>query len=80
MAAMVKKVIINGKLLSQKITGFQRYARETLNRLDSLVENLDIELAIAEDAKDIPNLKNIKKKYYQGKHLFFGNRLSYQFI
>ena len=67
MAAMVKKVIINGKFLSQKITGVQRYARETLNRLDSLVENLDIELAIAEDAKDIPNLKNIKKKILSEK-------------
>ena len=75
MAAMVKKVIINGKFLSQKITGVQRYARETLNRLDSLVENLDIELAIAEDAKDIPNLKNIKKKILSGKASVFWEQI-----
>ena len=72
---MVKKVIINGKFLSQKITGVQRYARETLNRLDSLVENLDIELAIAEDAKDIPNLKNIKKKILSGKASVFWEQI-----
>ena len=62
LAGMVKKIIINGKFLSQKITGVQRYAREVLNRLDPLVYNLNIEIVMAEDAKDVPEFKNIAKK------------------
>ena len=72
---MVKKIIINGKFLSQKITGVQRYAREVLNRLDPLVSNLNIEIVMAEDAKDIPDFKNIAKKVLSGKASVFWEQI-----
>ena len=75
MASMVKKIIINGKFLSQKITGVQRYAREVLNRLDPLVSNLNIEIVMAEDAKDIPDFKNIAKKVLSGKASVFWEQI-----
>ena len=68
---MVKKIIINGKFFSQKITGVQRYARETLNCLDSLVSDLDVEIVMAEDAKEVPSFKNIKKTFLSGKASVF---------
>lgn len=78
MAGMVK-IVLNGKFLSQKITGVQRYAREILNCLDPLVADLDIEIVMAEDAKDIPSLKNIKKITLSGKASVFWEQVKLPF-
>lgn len=53
-------VVINGKFLSQRITGVQRYAREILLELDKIAEGLDIVLLTDKKAQDIPEYKNIK--------------------
>jgi glycosyltransferase involved in cell wall biosynthesis len=54
------RYIINGKFLSQRTTGVQRFAFEILKELDIIAKNLDIALAIRIDATDIPEFKNIK--------------------
>ena len=60
---MGKKIIVNGKFMSQTVTGVQRYAREILLELDKIVTKEDnIEIAINADAKDIPEYKNIAIK------------------
>lgn len=60
---MGKKIIINGKFMSQTVTGVQRYAREILLELDKIVTKEDnIEVVINADAKDIPKYKNITVK------------------
>ena len=54
------KIIINGKFLTQKITGIQRYAREIIAELDKLIDKNELEMAIPPETKDIPEYKNIK--------------------
>lgn len=57
---MDKKIIINGKFMSQTVTGVQRYAREILLELDNIVtKEDDIEIVVDADAKNIPEYKNI---------------------
>ena len=53
------KIIINGKFLSQRITGVQRYAREILCELDKICTNLSVEL-VAPQNVEFPNFNNIK--------------------
>ena len=56
------KVVINGRFLSQRLTGVQRYALETVLALDSMVEKIGIpvELALPENASLTElNLKKI---------------------
>lgn len=54
------KAIINGKFLTQKITGVQRYAREILLELDKIVNTNEIEIAVPnDDLIDTPSYKNI---------------------
>lgn len=55
-----RKAVINGKFLSQTVTGVQRYAREIVSELDKLAKPNEIILAVNADAKSIPDLKNIK--------------------
>lgn len=58
-----KKIIINGKFMSQTVTGVQRYAREILLELDKIVTKEDnIEIVVNAEAKDIPEYKNITVK------------------
>lgn len=54
------KYIINGRFLTQRITGVQRYAREIVSELDKLCVNKNIEIAIPENVDDIPHYENIK--------------------
>lgn len=55
------KFIINGKFLTQNITGVQRYAREILAELDKIVDDkIDIEIAVPPNCTDIPEYKKIK--------------------
>lgn len=57
-----KKIVINGRFLSQRITGVQRYAREILKELDKKVDNFDIELLVPKNSFDIPKYHNITIK------------------
>lgn len=59
-------IYINGRFLSQTITGVQRYALETVRALDSLMDMDDrcrrsfrFELLIPNNVNDIPRLKHI---------------------
>ena len=55
-----KKIVINGKFLSQNITGVQRYAREILAELDKLTaDSPEIVLLADKNARDIPEYQNI---------------------
>lgn len=58
-----KKIVINGRFITQKLTGVQRYALEITKSLDSLLENftLPVELVIPQNISDkaFPILKNI---------------------
>lgn len=56
--------VINGKFFSQKTTGVQRFARELLVRLDSIVEKEKYEIVIPHNALEIPHYKNIKVVIY----------------
>lgn len=53
------KYIINGRFLTQKITGVQRYAREIVAELDKICSDLDIEIAIPSGAEEVPHYANI---------------------
>lgn len=53
------KTIINGRFLTQKLTGVQRVALELLKELDKISYNADIYLAAPQGAV-FPNLKNVK--------------------
>ncbi len=73
----MNKVVVNGKFMSQNITGVQRYAREILSELDRLCPPEDgsaglIELILAVDknADNIPRYENIKVRRVGG---FTGN-------
>lgn len=53
------KIVINGRFLTQRITGVQRYAREILAELDKIIAPNEILLATPPDTNDIPEYKNI---------------------
>lgn len=56
----MKKIVINGKFLGDRMQGIVRYARELVRRLDNLSEGLDITLLVPLNVEaDLP-LKNIK--------------------
>lgn len=57
------KIVINGRFLSQRLTGVQRYALETVLALDSMVDmiTIPVELVVPQNTKSNElNLKNIK--------------------
>lgn len=56
----MKKIVIDGKYLTEKITGIQRYAIEITSELDKICGDLDIEILIPKSLKNIPEYKNIK--------------------
>lgn len=58
---------INGKFLSESITGMQRYAREVLCQLDTLCSPGELILVVPQDAKDIPQLNNIEVVQLSGR-------------
>lgn len=63
---MPTDIIINGRFLTQGITGVQRYARELLTAFDILLEersDLDVRLLTPPmNAADIPVLRNIRHR------------------
>ncbi len=56
----MKKIIINGRFLTQKITGVQRYAREIVAELDKIIAKDEIEMAIPPETVNVPVYENIK--------------------
>lgn len=56
----MKKIIINGRFCSQRITGVQRYAREILIELDKIIEPGEIEIAIPPDVVEMPSYNRIE--------------------
>lgn len=56
----MSKIIINGRFLTQRITGVQRYAREICLELDKIIEPSEIIMAVPPDTTNIPEYKNIK--------------------
>ena len=61
MSLMGKKYVINGKFLADRMQGIVRYAREITKSLDKCLDgDIEITLLAPIDAKDIPDLKNIK--------------------
>lgn len=56
------KIVINGRFLSQKLTGVQRYALEITKALDPLFRNFSVpvELAVPQETGFIPELENIR--------------------
>lgn len=68
----MNKVIVNGKFLTQKTTGVQRYARELLYELDNYILDEEIILAVPSNTIDIPTYKNIKVvKVGKGKGIYW---------
>ena len=62
------KYVINGKFLADRMQGIVRYAREITKSLDKCLDSdLEVTLLAPYDAKDIPDLKNIKVETI-GKH------------
>ncbi len=60
----MKKIYVNGKFFSQRITGTQRYARELLNALDRLLSaecnrEIEIEVLVPRGVKSIPQYSGI---------------------
>lgn len=53
-------IYINGKFLTQKITGVQRYAREIIKELDKLVNKDEIIILVPNGVNNDLNLTNIK--------------------
>ncbi len=54
-------IVINGKFLSQNVTGVQRYAREILLEMDKLAENgPEIVLLTDRNGRDIPEYRHIR--------------------
>jgi glycosyltransferase involved in cell wall biosynthesis len=65
-----KKLVINGRFLTQKLTGVQRYALEITKALDTLLSNTNIkcELAIPQNTENLPDLKSIKTVFIGKKN------------
>jgi glycosyltransferase involved in cell wall biosynthesis len=59
---MSKKIVVNGRFLTQRVTGVQRYAMEIVRELDKLCDNTDAEirLAVPKNTVNELDLKNIK--------------------
>lgn len=56
----MKSFVLNGKFLSQSITGVQRFAMEIILELDKIIDNEDIILAVPEDIKINISLNRIR--------------------
>ncbi len=59
-----KRIIFNGRFLSQSITGVQRYAYELLKSIDDMLENtntpINFEVLIPKNVVDPPKFNNIE--------------------
>lgn len=60
-----KRIVINGRFLTQSVTGVQRYARELVRAIDVLLDEhpeLDVDLLTPRGARDIPRYRNINHR------------------
>jgi glycosyltransferase involved in cell wall biosynthesis len=64
---MTRHWTINGRFLTQPLSGVQRYAREIVSALDDVISegsplarNLDLQLVFPSSAKDVPPLRKIR--------------------
>lgn len=73
------KYVINGKFLTQKQTGVQRYAYEIINELDKIVEPNKIEILTPKSVNNMPNYKNIKVILYGKLNGNLWEQISYPF-
>ncbi len=55
----MKKIYINGYFTCEHINGVPRYANEIVKRLDDYFKPGEAELVVPQEAKNVPNLKNI---------------------
>ena len=53
------KYIINGSFLCRNLTGIERFSYEILTRLDNFPQAKHIAIFIPQNAKQLPELKNI---------------------
>jgi glycosyltransferase involved in cell wall biosynthesis len=60
-----RKVIINGEFFCNNLSGIERYAFEITKRLDEISKKDEIGIIIAQNAKNVPTLKNIKVINYE---------------
>lgn len=61
----MQKIVINGRFLTQPVTGVQRYARELLDGLDSILDfRSDLEVILLTPKLEglVPTLRNIKHR------------------
>ncbi len=56
----MRKYIINGRFLTKKISGQERFAREITAELDNICIPGEFEIVVPEYTKDIPKYRNIK--------------------
>lgn len=58
----MKKIIVNGRFLTHRTTGVERYAREILLELDKIIQPNEIEMVIPPEVDEWPQYKNIEVK------------------
>lgn len=73
----MKQIIINGKFLSQKITGVQRVAREILVSLDQICNKGEIVLVCPCNSSEVPVLRNIELVYLGRTKGIFWEQITY---
>ena len=56
-----KLICINGESWCRPLTGIERLAIEVTQILDTLVKPNQVELILPQNAKNVPELKNIRK-------------------
>ena len=52
--------VINGDFLCRSLTGIERFAYETCIRLDKIIEKNYISILVPQNARWIPDFKNIE--------------------
>lgn len=57
--ASMKKIVINGRFLSHRVTGVERYAREIVRELDRIADQGQIEMAVPPEVDEWPAYENI---------------------
>src|SRR5665647_2916109 len=60
----LKRIAINGRFLSQTVTGVQRYAHELLRELDCVLASLNagtdpVEVLVPKNARDYPSYNSL---------------------
>ena len=60
----MRKIFINGRFFSHRVTGVERYSRELLNALDHLLENatagVEVEVLVPSSVTDAPVYRHLK--------------------